>query len=37
MDSKQEADSKPEPKVGKAKIKEDAQGDSHVVDRKSVV
>lgn len=31
MDSKQEADNKPEPKVGKAKIKEDAQGDSHVV------
>ncbi|MDU1683647.1 MAG: RNA degradosome polyphosphate kinase, partial [Varibaculum cambriense] len=31
MDNKQEADNKPEPKVGKAKIKEDAQGDSQVV------
>ncbi|MDU4244555.1 MAG: RNA degradosome polyphosphate kinase, partial [Varibaculum cambriense] len=31
MDSKPEADNRPEPKVGKAKIKEDAQGDSHVV------
>ncbi|WIK88741.1 hypothetical protein CYK25_000465 [Varibaculum cambriense] len=31
MDSKQEADNKPEPKVRKAKIKEDAQGDSQVV------
>ena len=31
MERKQDAENRPEPKVGKAKIKEDATGQSHVV------